>query len=185
MSFANPRWFTKLRMASTHGFVSVARVGVDMSNRFIAWLTLPMRKRWRGFVGDAPWVPILLGALMLQYGPSPFIPALGAYITPNTRTVLEQERVRKELQQGHDPYPYLENRENMYGAVYHNKESAPELAPRSAVPEFQSLDNLRRVREARLKKDLEEMEKKVSDLESNVDGDSTDRTTKWLRTGFK
>jgi hypothetical protein len=176
----------RARMASTHSFVAVARVTIDTTNRLFLYVTDPARKRWNRLVGDAPWFGVMCGAIAIQYGPTAFVPAIGPFVTPDTRRVLEQERVRQEIQAGNDPYPYLEDREKMYGAIYHNKETRQEMMPRGSVPENQSIDAFRMRRKLQFERDIDGLDNKIAELERTANGGSTEgRFTEWLRSGFK
>uniref|UniRef100_A0A7S1PYZ5 Uncharacterized protein n=1 Tax=Neobodo designis TaxID=312471 RepID=A0A7S1PYZ5_NEODS len=174
----------RARMASTHGFVAGARVCIDFANSVFLYVTGPVRRKWTQLVGDAPWVGVIAGSMVVQFGPQTLVPAIGPYVTPDTRRVLEAERVRQEIQAGNDPYPYLIDREKTYGAKTHNQETRMELYPREAVPENQSIDALRARRNRQFERDMAALDHKISALETAA-GANDDRFTEWIRSGVK
>lgn len=177
------RTFKRLRMASTHGFVSVARVAIDATNAFVNRAIGPARRRWKALVGDAPWFGVASGALLIQYIPTSFVPTLSNIFLIDSRRELEEQRIRHEIQQGNDPFPYLKHRDMTYGATHHHKESRTEFYPREACPENVSIDAFRRKRAENQQRDLGALDKHIEALEKEVGGKITLEDA-WLRDGI-
>jgi hypothetical protein len=177
-------YMKKMRLAGTHSFVAAARVAIDATNAFILYLTGPAQRRWKKLVGDAPWMGLILAGVCIQYLPATAVPMIAPAITPDTRRSLEQERVRAELQAGNDPYPYLTDRQNTYGATTPHRESRPEYAPRNAVPESVSVDVFRERRRKRNEEGLDDLDKQIVELEQKILGER-DKTSQWIKTGLQ
>lgn len=181
MSSSSVSFLKKMRMSATFGFVGVSRIMIDSLNNVFNYFAGPLRRRWMTTIGDAPFMVVLLVSACVQYLPPFAVPSLQPWINPDTRRMLEEERIRNELQHGRDPHPYLNHREMTYGAVSSNAESIGSNVPRESVPECGSIDRFRERRQQQYDKEKHSIDAKIAELEKIAD---TDYTAKWIRMGI-
>lgn len=171
----------RLRLSATFGFVSVTRVTIDGVNHVFGYIAGPFRRKWNQVVGDAPWVIVLAISMSIQFLPTIAVPSMQPWVSPDTRRMLEQERIRSEVQQGRDPHPYLLHRDLTYGATGSNQETNVTNVPRDSVPECDAIDRFRELRKKQYDHEKVAIDAKIAELERAAQADAV---TKWIRSGI-
>jgi len=107
--------FHRFQLRATAKVVNHMRQLADSCTRAMKTVSAPFRKVGKQISLEGPWVITLLVCTWVSVIPLFFYPYVKQFVLKDKRTLLEEERVRLCLQKGIDPYPYMNNKDHVYG----------------------------------------------------------------------
>lgn len=107
--------FQRFQLRATTVAVNNMRFFVDGCSRVLRTVSSPFRKFGRQLSLEGPWVIALFTCTWVSAIPLLIYPYVKNFVFKDKRTLMEEERVRLCLQKGIDPYPYIKNKDYVYG----------------------------------------------------------------------
>lgn len=139
--------FHRFQLRATTAAVNHMRYFVDGCTSVMRTVSSPFRKVGRQIALEGPWVITLLVCTWISIVPLVFYPYVKTFVLKDKRTLLEEERVRLCLQKGIDPYPYLQNKDYVYGNNFPGLAREEEYPPTDAWEHRAMLDFQRKKEE--------------------------------------
>ena len=135
--------FLRRKLQGTTLVVTAARYVIDSCNMAIYAIQRPFCSAINRVAREASWMLACGGTATGILIPALLYPYFSAWVTPDNRRLYEQERIRKSLQQGLDPHPYLKHRESTYGINMPYKAIDETQVPATASEEFRVMSHYR------------------------------------------